>query len=612
MAEKQGQRETAGSPPSATTVGADASASAVDEDRIVHEAIIAAVRQPLVVLDAGLRIRSANRAFCRAFRLSDAETVDRPIEELIGDRQTIPRLRASLVEALAQDADPADLAVGLDIEGPGGRSFSLHAQILSREGDRPGLILLTLEDVTERKQMEGALRQARDYAGMIVATVRESLVVLDKSLRVELANDSFYRTFHVTPAETVGQPLYELGNRQWDIPSLRTLLEDVLPHDHDFNDYEVEHDFERLGRRTIRINARRLDAVPLILLTIEDITDQRRGAEVVQRQAAIINAASEAIIVIDECGIIDSVNPAAERIFGYTVGEMIGQDVQRLMPPSYRVKHNANLSRYMETGVRRIIGIVREAQGFRKDGSPFPIDLVVSELRVGIGRSFAVFIRDITERKSLQKEVLAISDREQRRIGQDLHDLIGQELTGLRLMTAGLAENIEKSSKGEELAHKIGLGLKRAFGHVRTLAKGLAPVEVDAQGLMTALEELAARVSELPGVTCTQKCNGAVPVVENSTASQLYRIALEAVTNAVRHGQARHIGISLETEGPLIALRIRDDGMGIADRQAEATGMGLRIMSYRAGLINATLDIIPAEGGGTEVICTLIRGNSHG
>jgi PAS domain S-box-containing protein len=612
MAVKQGQCETAGSPPSAIPSEAGVPASAIDEDRIVNEAIIAAVPQPLVVLDADLRIRSANRAFYRTFRLSAEEMMNRPFEELIGGRQTIPPLRALLSEVLARDGVPANFEVGHDIECPGGRPFSLHVQVLAREDDRPGLILLILEDVTERKQMEVALRKARDYAGTIAAAVRESLVVLDKSLRVELANDSFYRTFHVTPAETVGQPLYELGNRQWDIPRLRTLLEEILPQGQDFNDDEVEHVFERLGRRTMRIHARRLDTAQLILLTIEDITEQKLGVEVVQRQAAILDAASDAIVVIDEGGIIDSVNPAAERIFGYTAGEMIGQHVTMLMPPPCRVKHDADLSRYLETGVRRIIGIVREAQGLRKDGSPFPIDLVVSDLRVGRGRSFAVFIRDISERKSLQKEVLAIAEREQRRIGQDLHDIIGQELTGLGLMAAGLTEYLEKSSAGEALAQKIGLGLKRALGHVRTLAKGLVPVEVDAQGLTTALGELADRVNELPGVTCVLKCEGAAPVEENATASQLYRVAREAVTNAVRHGQARHIGISLQAEGPLLALRVRDDGVGIADRQVEATGVGLRIMSYRAGLINATLDIIPAEGGGTDVICTLNRGHTHG
>jgi two-component system CheB/CheR fusion protein len=137
-------------------------------------------------------------------------------------------------------------------------------------------VVLTFVDITELKQAQREIRAARNYAESIVETVRESLVTLDAGLRVVLANPVFYRTFQVKPEETEGQLLYELGNRQWDIPELRTLLEKILPQETVFNDYEMEHDFPGIGRRTMLLNARELRRAEgeerLILLAIEDVT----------------------------------------------------------------------------------------------------------------------------------------------------------------------------------------------------------------------------------------------------------------------------------------------------------------------------------------------------
>jgi PAS domain S-box-containing protein len=590
--------------------------SAADEDRLLAEAIVATVRHPLVVLGAGLRVRSANPAFYRTFGGSPEEMLNRPFHELGNGPWNIPRLRAALEDVLARNAVLTDFEVEHDFEGLGARALLLHAQALPPEGNRDRLILLTIEDVTERKRTERALRDARHYAEMIVETIREPLVVLDPNLRVTVANESFYRTFHVTPSETQGQFLYDLGSRQWDIPRLRTLLEEILPRDRSFNDFEVEHDFERLGRRTMLLNARRLDHVHLILLALEDVTERKRLEESLresqERISAIVTSAADAILTIDERGIIESVNPATEQMFGYCAAELIGQTVNILMPSPYREEHDSYLANYLRTGQKKIIGMRREVQARRKDGTTFPVELAVSEFHVSGRRLFAGVHGDISRRKAMEREVLEIAVQEQRRIGQDLHDGTGQELIGLGLMAESLADALaEQSSPEVGLAVKIAKGLKRTLGQVRALARGLIPVEVDAQGLMAALEELTARVRERSGAKCTLACAEPVPVEDNATATQLFHIAQEAVTNALKHGEARHIRVSLDTEDHLLTLRVRDDGVGIAERQAESKGVGLRIMHYRAGLINATLNIVSVEGGGTLVTCTLHQPEAH-
>jgi two-component system CheB/CheR fusion protein len=142
------------------------------------------------------------------------------------------------------------------------------------------------EELAALRRQVADLQAAQEMAAQIVETVREPLLVLTPDFRVQSANPAFYQMFQVTPAETFGQPIYHLGNRQWDIPELHTLLEQILPQNTVFNDYEVHHDFARIGPRTILLNARRLDNVQFILLAMEDITARRQAETQLQQQQA--------------------------------------------------------------------------------------------------------------------------------------------------------------------------------------------------------------------------------------------------------------------------------------------------------------------------------------
>ena len=214
--------------------------------------------------------------------------------------------------------------------------------------------------------------------------------------------------------------------------------------------------------------------------------------------------------------------------------------------------------------------------------------------------------RDVTERKTLQREVLAIAGEEQRRIGQDLHDGTGQELTGLAMLSQRLAGALAgKALPDAELAGKIVDGLEQALRNVRALSKGLVPVEVDAEGLMAALADLMARAGELHDLRCAFECQQPVRILDNQTATHLYQMSQEALTNALKHGNPTHIAVSLKAAGDLVTLEIADDGDGLGDAPRSAAGMGLRIMRYRAELIGAKLAIEPNVPHGTRIVCTL-------
>ena len=221
----------------------------------------------------------------------------------------------------------------------------------------------------------------------------------------------------------------------------------------------------------------------------------------------------------------------------------------------------------------------------------------------------AALIGEMEERDRLEKEVLEISEREQRRIGYDLHDGLGQHLTATALAGQVLEDHLaarQLTSETNEAGRIVEL-IEQSIELTRSLARGLSPVAVETEGLSVALVELAAQTTTQFYLPCEVYCEPALHLTDPVVAMHLYRIAQESISNAVRHGHANRLDISLahESEGCL-KLTIRDDGRGIPPPGARRReGQGLRIMAHRARMIGATLDAVPAENGGTVVRCTL-------
>ena len=338
---------------------------------------------------------------------------------------------------------------------------------------------------------------------------------------------------------------------------------------------------------------------------------QYRQAEKALRESeaktrAILETSVDGIVTIDERGIITAFNAAAESIFGYGAEEVIGHNVKVLMPSPYREEHDGYILSYLETGHRKIIGIGREVVGRRKDGSVFPLELAVSEVSLRHGRRlFTGMVRDITNRRRLEKEILHISEQERRRIGQDLHDGLGQTLTGISLIAQDLARTMKPQGlPGTDAVTEVTELIKEADEQARSLARGLIPVDLEAAGLNSALQRLATKTEQRFNIQCTFEKVGSVRIRDNTIATHLYRIAQEAVSNAVRHGRAKRVKISLATGGRR-RLRIQDDGIGFSCTREEAeNGMGVRIMRYRARIIGAALEIGARPGSGTTITCT--------
>jgi PAS domain S-box-containing protein len=217
---------------------------------------------------------------------------------------------------------------------------------------------------------------------------------------------------------------------------------------------------------------------------------------------------------------------------------------------------------------------------------------------------------DITERKGLEEAILEISAREQRRIAQDLHDGLGQHLTGIAFMSKVLQEKLSDRSLPEAVeAAKIVQMVNQAIDNTRQLARGLHPVAAEPQGLMSALKKWANEVEDLFHITCIFRCDTPLYIHDGNLATHLYRIAQEAVNNAIRHGKSKTIVLGLSGKNGTGALTIQDDGDGFPAKPSSQPGVGLSIMNYRADMVGGSLKVQANESHGVTVTCMFpIRG----
>lgn len=517
--------------------------------------------------------------------------------------------------------------------GAASRCFLRRVSPFRSEEHQHGGVVVTLVDITSRVKSESEAR-------MLATVLRDSndaVLLFDSDGQLVAWNLGASHMYGYSETEALEMNIMEI------IPApehekMRTAIEQVQRR-HRTNSFESQRVAKDGRILNVWVTITAISGSHIhpgkVATTERDITSTMssdeaamnlktlRAAEhykVAEQLQAILDATVDAVITINSQGIIVRVNKATVKMFGYSKDEAMGQNISLLMTPPDREIHGHYLRRYLETGVPHIIGKGREIVVQRKDGTTFNAELSVSELdHLGL---FTGMIRDISERRRLQNEILRAVSEEQRRIGQDLHDSAGQELVGLNYLIQGHLSILEKSLAQKlaaaestaqlqselEAMRKLISVVESLQQNIRSVIRGLAPVDINGRGLMAALMDLAAAISNLHHVQCRFHCPLPIMIQDNQTATHLYRIAQESVNNAVRHGEASRIEISLEAAENSVILTITDNGCGFDSRiSIENGGFGLHIMSYRASLIGANLSIIPADGRGTIVRCSLPR-----
>jgi len=334
-----------------------------------------------------------------------------------------------------------------------------------------------------------------------------------------------------------------------------------------------------------------------------DITGLKQVERALQDErnfvSAILDTVGALVVVLDAQGRITRFNRACEATTGYSFEQVKGklirdlflerEDIQRFETIIEQLRGGMLPADYEShwitaTGERRLISWSTTVLG--------PATHIIA---TGI---------DVTERKRLEKAALEISAREQRRIGQDLHDDLGQHLTGIAFLSKVLQQRLAETSTPETMdAAKIVDLVNEAIRKTRELARGLLPVPPESSGLMSALERWAREVSDVFHLNCRLECRTAVLIEEHSLADHLYYIAVEAVNNAIKHGRAKNIVIRLGERNRGGILMVEDDGDGFDSSSAPAHGLGLSIMNYRAEIVGGSVEIQSTAGAGTVVTC---------
>ena len=337
------------------------------------------------------------------------------------------------------------------------------------------------------------------------------------------------------------------------------------------------------------------------LFFLRNIDEEYRMQEMQSRLASIVETSEDAIIGSTPEGTILSWNNGASTLFGYDIKEVSGKNLSILVPEFYpneipemldRICNGENVDHY-------------ETLRKRKDGGVLDMSVKISPIRDGHGNLIAVSLiaRDITKRKQLEKEILEIVDRERSRIGQDLHDSLGQELTGILLRLKAHEGKLIRQNNVEltDDTREIEVIVRHAVEQTREMARGLIPVTLQTSGLVDALHELTLYCQSMYGVPT--QFHGPVSNVPLSTSIelQLYHIAQEALNNAIKHSESEVIDVTMVYETTEVILSVIDRGRGL--EKSGSKGLGLRIMEYRANMVGGHLTLVPTSGGGTTVLC---------
>ena len=313
-----------------------------------------------------------------------------------------------------------------------------------------------------------------------------------------------------------------------------------------------------------------------------------------QRHRKIIESALDGFAEFDLEGRFLKTNDALCQLLGYTREEFL-----RMAVCEVETHSAAELAEWI-TGTKEESGRFTTRLR-RSDGTLCDTELSLRRE----GDEIFCFVHDISAQRRLEREVLQISEDERRRIGRDLHDGLGQHLTALEMISHSLARDAKADApEFAKTAEEIAKYTREAVSQTRKLAHGLAPVALDAQGLMAALNDLAYLTSRT-GVVCELECEAPVNVHDAAAATHLYRIAQEAVNNALKHAGAKRITLRLHNRGSFIELMIEDDGRGLPTRGEETRGMGLQVIDYRSRLIGGRLDVRSEPGQGVRIACLL-------
>ncbi|MGH7133537.1 MAG: chemotaxis protein CheB [Phycisphaerales bacterium] len=596
--------------------------------------LFASVQLPIIIVGRDLCIRRFNQGAEKLLNVIPSD-VGRPVADV--------RLNIDVnLEPLLQEVMDTLSVRELEVKDRKGRWYLLRLRPYRTLENTIDGVVVVLVDVD-------ALRRAREYAESIIANMREPLVVLDRELRVQMVNQSFLNTFKIQARDTVGQLLYDLGNRQWNIPELKKLLENILPQNAAFDDYTVEHNFETIGQRTMLVSARvftppGMDAAS-ILLSIDDITARRSAERAVYQiehkyRTLVEQVRDYAIIGIDPQGRAMTWNEGVRRVLGFTQEEFVGRDVKSMIFTPEDVDAGVPEREFQAAADHGSASDDRWMK--RKDGSRFFANGVTSAIRNDQNEltGFTKVLRDQTDQRALEEQ-LRLRDSELSAADRSKNDFIAVLSHELRnplnaiagwvriLQDPGAAEDPERLREGIEVISRNAKLQSKLIGDlldVHRMASGKARLELapaDLRRVIHGSVEAATPAAEEKQIHIEMDLDSEALVVSGDT-NRLHQVLGNLLTNAIKFTQkGGRIRLELRREEMDAVIRLIDNGEGISPetlpfifdrfRQAEQSssrthgglGLGLAIAKQLVELHGGTIEARSAgKGKGAVFVLT--------
>ncbi|MGH7172645.1 MAG: PAS domain-containing protein [Gemmataceae bacterium] len=621
--------------------------AAAHEQRELLRVTLASISDAVITTDATGRITSLNPAAQCLTGWTPEEAAGIPLENVLrivgeedgraAESPSLRALREGVVVGLANHT------VLIARDGTQRTIDDSAAPIRNAAGEVAGVVLV-FRDISERRRHEVAAQEALKYAENIIATLREPLLVLDEDLRIKTANRAFYLHFRASKEETEGRLFHEFGNGQWDIPALRKLLEEVLPHKQAFQDFETDHNFPEIGRRVILLNARRfepLDSRPeLILLAFEDITERRHSEAALltseARYRRLFETAKDGILILDaRTGRITDANPFMTELLDFPHDEFLGKELWEIGLFSDISENQAAFRELQAKGYIRYAHLPLQTQKQQK----VEVEFVSNVYEVNQRKVIQCNIRDIGERCRLermaQQQAAALADLHRRKdeflamLSHELRNPLAPTLSSVHILRLQGSENL--------IQHQARVIIERQVGQLSRLVDDLMEVsrittgKVRLQRERLDLRNIVERAVEAVRPAIDRRRHELSvslppePVWLDVDPTRLEQVAVNLLNNACKYtDEGGRLGLTVGHEEGQVVLRVRDTGMGIApellphifdlftqadralDRSQGGLGIGLALVQRLVELHGRTVQAFSAgPGQGSEFVVRL-------
>jgi PAS domain S-box-containing protein len=477
-------------------------------------------------------------------------------------------------------------------------------------------IIVAIEVAIDRFEMERRLEESQLSYATILGSIAEAVIAVDLQGRVRFMNGVAERLTgwrnSLAQREPIGSVLLlsDAKGAWLESSPMERVLTERMSFPLGEETWVTSRDAVRVqvdGSMACIVDS--LDRVVGASITLRDVTSERRAALQLKAKAqqlrAVIDTAVNGVLMLDAVGTILIYNRACKQLFGYASDEIVGRNIAMIMPAALQALPAGAQLGEPSADPPPMVGAARPMTCRRRDGSTFPAEVTTGEASDSDQPLFVCVVHDVSERRRLEAAVLDAVGQEQRRFASDLHDGLGQELTGLAFLLSALATEARNqgSAQASELERAYDVA-NRAMQSSQAIARGLSPIGAAEGGLIRALGDLVARLQGPSGPALEFSVAQGAPLhLVPAAADHLYRIAQEALSNALKHSQAAAIKVTLDIEADHVRLEIRDDGRGVRSPDANPAGLGLRTMQYRASMIGARCGISSIKPHGTRVSC---------